>query len=43
MVYHRLYDALGITVISGKDTVGFYDMESEVETVLRKGQEHEKN
>lgn len=30
VVYHRLYDALGITVISGKDTVGFYDMESEV-------------
>ena len=28
-VYHRLYDLLNITVISNKDTVGFYDMESE--------------
>lgn len=30
-VYHRLYDALNITVISDKDTVGFYDMNSRVE------------
>ncbi len=30
-VYHRLYDVINITVISDKDTVGFYDMESEVE------------
>ncbi|MBQ6638930.1 MAG: ABC transporter ATP-binding protein [Lachnospiraceae bacterium] len=30
-VYHRLYDAVNITVISDKDTVGFYDMESVVE------------
>ena len=30
-VYHRLYDSLNITVISDKDTVGFYDMESKVE------------
>ena len=29
--YHRLYDLLNITVISDKNTVGFYDMESEVE------------
>lgn len=29
-VYHRLYDALDITVISDKDTVGFYDMGSTV-------------
>ncbi len=27
-VYHRLYDVLNITVISQKDTVGFYDMNS---------------
>ncbi len=27
-VYHRLYDALDVTVISDKNTVGFYDMES---------------
>ncbi len=32
-VYHRLYDAINITVISDKDTVGFYDMNSEVEVV----------
>ena len=30
-VYHRLYDVLGMTVISDKDTVGFYDMNSVVE------------
>lgn len=30
-VYHRLYDAVNITVISDKDTVGYYDMESVVE------------
>lgn len=29
-VYHRLYDALNITVVSDKDTVGYYDMESAV-------------
>lgn len=29
-VYHRLYDALDITVISDKDTVGYYDMNSKV-------------
>ena len=30
-VYHRLYDVLELTVISDKDTVGFYDMDSTVE------------
>lgn len=29
-VYHRLYDALDITVVSDKDTVGYYDMDSRV-------------
>lgn len=29
-VYHRLYDVIDITVISDKDTVGFYDMNSKV-------------
>lgn len=29
-VYHRLYDALDVTVISDKDTVGYYDMDSTV-------------
>ncbi|MDE7197625.1 MAG: ABC transporter ATP-binding protein [Lachnospiraceae bacterium] len=29
-VYHRLYDVLNVTVISDKDTVGFYDMNSQV-------------
>ncbi len=29
-VYHRLYDVLSVTVISDKDTVGFYDMNSTV-------------
>ncbi len=30
-VYHRLYDCLDVTVVSDKDTVGYYDMFSEVE------------
>ena len=30
-VYHRLYDVLNITVVSDKDTVGYFDMESQVE------------
>ena len=29
-VYHRLYDAMNVTVISDKNTVGFYDMNSTV-------------
>lgn len=29
-VYHRLYDALDVTVVSDKNTVGFYDMDSVV-------------
>ena len=37
-VYHRLYDVVSITVISNKNTVGVYDMESEVEAVLKRGQ-----
>lgn len=32
-VYHRLYDALNVTVVSDKDTVGYYDMESEVTVI----------
>lgn len=27
-VYHRLYDVLNLTVISDKDTVGYYDMDT---------------
>ncbi len=29
-VYHRLYDSLNLTVVSDKDTVGYYDMGSDV-------------
>lgn len=29
-VYHRLYDVLNITVVSDKDTVGYFDMNSKV-------------
>ena len=36
VVYHRLYNIANITVISNKNTVGVYDMESEVETSLTK-------
>ncbi len=32
-VYHRLYDLCNITVVSNKNTVGFYDMNSEVEVI----------
>ena len=37
VVYHRLYNVANITVISNKNTVGIYDMESEVETTLTVG------
>ena len=36
--YHRLYDVVGVTVISDKNTVGFYDMNSET-TVRRETRE----
>ena len=29
-VYHRLYDVLNLTVVSDKNTVGYYDMNSQV-------------
>lgn len=29
-VYHRLYDSLNITVVSDKNTVGYYDMNSRI-------------
>lgn len=29
-VYHRLYDALNLTVVSSKNSVGYYDMNSEI-------------
>jgi teichoic acid transport system ATP-binding protein len=32
VVYHRLYDVASLTVISNKNTVGVYDMESKVRT-----------
>jgi len=31
-VYHRLYDLLNLTVVSNKNTVGVYDMNSKVKT-----------
>ena len=34
-VFHRLYDILNITVISTKNTVGYYDMNSEVEAHIK--------
>lgn len=30
VVYHRLYDVMNVTVVSDKNTVGYYDMNSEV-------------
>jgi len=40
-VYHRLYDVLNVTVVSDKDTVGFFDMNSVVNVTdgARKGDE----
>ncbi len=32
-VYHRLYDVLNLTVVSDKNTVGYYDMNSAVKVV----------
>ena len=29
-VYHRLYDVLSLTVVSEKNTVGYYDMNSKI-------------
>jgi teichoic acid transport system ATP-binding protein len=29
-VYHRLYDVLNVTVVSDKNTVGYYDMNSQI-------------
>ena len=29
-VYHRLYDVCSISVVSSKDSVGFYDMNSSI-------------
>lgn len=34
-VFHRLYDACSITVISAKDTVGYYDMNSDITVKVR--------
>ncbi len=31
VVYHRLYDAVDFTVISNKDTVGYFDPEAQIE------------
>ena len=39
VVYHRLYDVTSITVISNKNTVGVYDMESQVKAQKLEGQE----
>ena len=39
-VYHRLYDVMNMTVISDKDTVGYYDMNSRV--VVKKLSQQEK-
>ncbi len=41
-VYHRLYDVLNLTVISDKDTVGYYDTNSEITVMDQKGSVHER-
>ena len=37
-VYHRLYDVLDVSVVSDKDTVGYFDMESRVEVTDAPGE-----
>ena len=39
VVYHRLYNVASLTVISNKNTVGVYDMESQVSLRQEKGNE----
>lgn len=41
-VYHRLYDALNITVVSDKNTVGYYDMDSAVTVTEAKDDDQDK-
>lgn len=38
-VYHRLYDVLDVSVVSDKDTVGYFDMESRVEVTDAPGEQ----
>lgn len=37
-VYHRLYDCLNVTVVSDKDSVGYYDMNSKVDITWKTSQ-----
>lgn len=37
VVYHRLYDVINLTVLSNKNTVGVYDMDSQVTLELERG------
>ncbi|MCD7745284.1 MAG: ABC transporter ATP-binding protein [Lachnospiraceae bacterium] len=39
VVYHRLYDACSLTIVSVKNTVGFYDMNSEITVERENDQE----
>ncbi len=32
-VYHRLYDVMNLTVVSDKNTVGYYDMNSQIQVI----------
>lgn len=42
-VYHRLYDVLNMTVISDKNTVGFFDPESQIKVTKVKSVKSEKD
>ena len=42
-VYHRLYDVLNMTVISDKNTVGFFDPESQIKVTKVKTSKSEKD
>ena len=43
VVYHRLYDVVSLTVISNKNTVGIYDMESQVKALKNPAARTEEN
>ena len=43
VVYHRLYDVVSLTVISNRNTVGIYDMESQVKALKNPAARTEEN
>lgn len=40
IVYHRLYDIIELSVLSEKDTVGFFDMDTKMEIIKKNGKDN---